>query len=76
MKRGPAAVRFAEGCRFEPLWLNQIIDSLHWAAFTRRTLPSPLRDVNLGEGEVRGDVALRAKQLIDAGIELTGFRIH
>jgi hypothetical protein len=70
-----AAMDFAAGCRFDPVYLNGIIDALHWGFFNLSKVRTPLRRVNLGSGVVTGDVARRARELIAAGIELEGFEI-
>lgn len=75
LKNETSAEGFAEGCRFAPHFLNAIIDRLHWQFFVRKNVRTPLLNVNLGEGRVTGDVARRANELIDAGIQLEGFEI-
>lgn len=68
-----AAIDWAAGCRFLPVYLNAIIDKMHYDHFVLGRIRTPLRGVNLGSGTVTGDVAKRARELIDAGIELEGF---
>lgn len=75
LKDENAAIDFAAGCRFDPVYLNGIIDKLHWDFFMLKKIRTPLRRVNLGGGVVTGDVAKRAKELITEGIELEGFEI-
>lgn len=70
-----AAAEFAEGCRFEPVYLNAIVSSLWWEFFIKKTVRTPLLKVDLGEGAVSGEVAKQARELIDAGIQLIGFEI-
>lgn len=70
-----AASGFAEGCTFDPVYLNGIIASLHWEFFVKKTVRTPLLDVNLGSGVVSGETAKQARELIDAGVQLTGFEI-
>ena len=71
-----SALDFAFGCRFDPVYLNGIIERLHWDFFNLQKIRTPLRQVNLGDGVVTGGVAQRAKDLIAAGIELCGFEIR
>jgi len=75
LKDENSAVDFAAGCRFDQVYLNGIIDKLHWDFFMLKKIRTPLLKVNLGGGVVTGDVAKRAKELITAGIELEGFEI-
>ena len=70
-----AAEGFAAGCRFAPHFLNAIIASLHREFFVLRTVTTPLVNVDLGAGRVTGQTAQQAADLIDAGIQLTGFEI-
>lgn len=70
-----AAEGFAAGCRFAPRFLNGIIASLHREFFVLRTVTTPLVNVDLGAGRVTGQTAQQAADLIDAGIQLTGFEI-
>ena len=70
-----AAEGFAAGCRFAPHVLNAIIASLHREFFVLRTVTTPLVNVDLGAGRVTGQTAQQAADLIDAGIQLTGFEI-
>lgn len=75
LKDENAASGFASGCRFAPHYLNAFIDSLHRSFFVLNKVRTPLRNLDLGEGYVTGETAKRAKELIAAGIELTGFEI-
>lgn len=75
LKDENSAVDFAAGCRFDQVYLNGIIDKLHWDFFMLKKIRTPLLKVNLGGGVVTGEVAKRAKELITAGIELEGFEI-
>lgn len=75
LKDENAASGFATGCRFAPHYLNAIIDNLHRQFFTLGKIRTPLLNVDLGSGYVVGDTAKRAKELIAAGIHLTGFQI-
>lgn len=69
-----SASGFAEGCHFEPHFLDAIIANIYREHFHEGGLRT-LVDVNLGAGVVSGVAAEQAKALIDAGIELTGFDI-
>ena len=75
LQKEDSASGFATGCRFEPHYLNGIIASLHWAFFKKKTVRTPLVNVDLGAGYVTGETAKQAKELIAAGIQLTGFEI-
>ena len=70
-----SASGFATGCRFDSHFLNAIIARIHWQFFVEKTVRTPLVNVDLGAGYVTGDTAKQAKELIAAGIELTGFEI-
>lgn len=70
-----SASGFASGCRFAPNFLNAIIANIHYEFFVKKTVRTPLINVDLGAGYVSGATAQQAKELIAAGVELTGFEI-
>ena len=67
-----AAVDFAAGCRFAPHFLDAIIASIY---SQREGIRRPLLNVDLGAGRVTGETARMWEELVDSGIELTGFEI-
>jgi hypothetical protein len=67
---------FAAGCSFSPVFLNALVDRMHWDRFRKKSFRIPrLRNVNLGHGHLTGEHAQHARELIDSGIELTGITI-
>ena len=75
LKSAKAAEGFAEGCRFEPYRLDALVGWIHREAIVLKRVPTPLLNVDLGAGRVTGEVARQAHELIEYGIELTGFDI-
>lgn len=75
LKDENSAAGFAKGCTFAPHFLNAIIARIHRQYFVKKQIRTPLLDVDLGSGYVTGETAKQAKELIAAGIELTGFEI-
>jgi hypothetical protein len=76
LKSEKAAEGFAEGCRFEPYRLDAIISWIHREALVLKRVRTPLLNVDLGAGRVTGEVAKQARELIEFGIQLTGFEIN
>jgi hypothetical protein len=75
LKSEKSAEGFAEGCRFSPHFLDAIISWLHREAIVLKRVRTPLLNVDFGAGRVTGEVAKQASELIEYGIELTGFDI-
>lgn len=75
LEKPNAAEGFAEGCLFFPHILDALIASLYREVCVEQKVRTPLVNVDLGQGKVTGEVARKARELIERGIELTGFTI-
>jgi len=71
-----SAMDFAAGCRFETHYLNGLVASLHREAIVLGRVRTPLLRVNLGAGNLTGETAAMARELVDFGIEIQGVSIQ